>query len=218
MKLTTAITTISLLAPTALAIPSNESYTHAHAERDIATVKGVLTKIDTQVNSLSDAISAKPLNADAILKQADTLASTITDGTSTVNGQDTLNQLDALSLVSPTQKLADDTDSTVQSLIGIKSDVLKLGKGCTSLRSLEKLHDGATELSGAIVAKVPEALGDIAKGLSDKISAAIQKGADAFQGTCTKSAEAAPVKEDFPTPKMPVPVNPTPKAACSAPK
>ncbi|KAL4940092.1 hypothetical protein BDV06DRAFT_197502 [Aspergillus oleicola] len=134
--------------------------------------------------------------------------------------------MDALALVSPTQKLADNTDEAVQSLVDVKAEVMKLGKGCKSLQELEKLHDSATALAGAIVAKVPESLGGIAKDLSDKISAAIQKGVDAYQGTCTDSGSGDAsdsgdgASEDFPTPKMPIPVNvtprPMPSGSCAA--
>ncbi|RDW68820.1 cell wall mannoprotein 1 family protein [Aspergillus mulundensis] len=201
MKLSAAVAIFPLLAP-ALAAPSANL-----SERDIATIKNVLGDIDTQVNNLGSAITAKPLQADSIVSQADKLSTTITSGTSTVNGQDKLSQLDALGLVSPTQKLADDTDKTIKSLIGIKSNVNSLGKGCVTLQSLQKLDDGAKSLSSAIVSKVPSALGDIAGNLADSIAEHIQKGIDAYQGACDKKAEA---------PEQPAETKPAP-AATQAP-
>jgi hypothetical protein len=193
MKFTTVLTILPLLTP-ALAAPDIIDLT----ERDIAAIKNVLTDIDTQVNALSTAITSKPLKADAIVSQANKLLTTITSGTDTVNGQDQLSQLDALGLVSPTQKLADDTDSTIESLIGIKSDVNSLGKGCVTLQSLQKLDTGAKGLSNAIVSKVPSALGDIAGNLADSIAEHIQKGIDAYQGACDKKDVEAPAETEAP--------------------
>ncbi|KAL4967004.1 cell wall mannoprotein 1 family protein [Aspergillus stella-maris] len=216
MKLASTLTGFSLALATSVSATTHGA-THAHTARDLDTIKGVLSDIDTQVTSLNDAITAKPLDTSSIISQSNKLSTTITSGTDTVNSQDVLENLDALALVSPTQKLADNTDEAVQSLVDVKAEVIKLGKGCKSLQQLEKLHDGATALAGAIVAKVPEGLGGIAKDLSDKISAAIQKGVDAYQGSCTKSDSSSAsdsgsgTSKDFPTPKMPVPVNVTPR-------
>ncbi|KAL4902116.1 hydrophobic surface binding protein A-domain-containing protein [Aspergillus multicolor] len=207
MKLSVAAVIFPLLAP-ALAAPSANL-----SERDIATIKNVLSDIDTQVNNLGSAITAKPLQADSIVSQADKLSTTITSGTSTVNGQDQLSQLDALGLVSPTQKLADDTDKTIKSLIGVKSDVNGLGKGCVTLQSLQKLDDGAKSLSSAIVSKVPSALGDIAGNLADSIAEHIQKGVDAYQGACDKKAEAA----EQPAETKPAPAPAATQAPAEAP-
>lgn len=153
-------------------------------QRDIAAIKSVLTNINTQVNNLDSAITAKPLDAPTIVQKSDKLAQTIRDGTANVKGQEQLSSVDALGLVSPTQDLADDTETTVQDLIGIKGKVQELGKGCTSLKSLQELNSAAKGLSGAIVDKVPESVNSIAGNLSDKISGAIQKGVDAYQGAC----------------------------------
>ncbi|KAL6236506.1 hypothetical protein BDW75DRAFT_239161 [Aspergillus navahoensis] len=216
MKLAIALTILPLLTPS-LAGPSAINLT----ERDIATIKNVLTDIDTQVNALGTAITAKPLKADAILTQADKLSTTITSGTTTVNGQNKLSQLDALGLVSPTQKLADDTDTTIKSLIGIKSDVNSLGKGCVTLQSLQKLDTGAKGLSSAIVSKVPSALGDIAGNLADSISEHIQKGIDAYQGACDKKDVEESGETAAPAPAPAESVQPTktpskPAGSCAA--
>ncbi|KAL4999880.1 hydrophobic surface binding protein A-domain-containing protein [Aspergillus recurvatus] len=214
MKLATALTILPLLTPS-LAAPGAINLT----ERDVATIKNVLTDIDTQVNALGSAITSKPLKADAILSQADKLSTTITSGTTTVNAQDQLAQLDALGLVSPTQKLADDTDSTIKSLIGIKSDVNNLGKGCVTLQSLQKLNTGAKGLSSAIVSKVPSALGDIAGNLADSIAAHIQKGIDAYQGSCDKKEVEGPEETEAPAPAESVQPTETPskpEGSCAA--
>ncbi|OJI98813.1 hypothetical protein ASPVEDRAFT_38314 [Aspergillus versicolor CBS 583.65] len=176
----TLISLLAVLGP-ALASPTPLA-------RDLNTIKSVLSDIQTQVTSLNTAITAKPLKADPVITQSNNLVNTINKGASTVNAQDSLNQIDALGLVSPTQDLADDTDKTIESLISIKPDVLKMGEGCTTLTALNKQHKAATDLSSAIVAKVPEALGSTAEKLSGKISASIKKGVGVYKGSCDEEA------------------------------
>ncbi|KAL4875158.1 hydrophobic surface binding protein A-domain-containing protein [Aspergillus karnatakaensis] len=176
MKLT-VLSSISLLGSGALATP-------ALYQRDVAAILGVLTDINAQVNALESAITATPLDPDSIVSQSNTLVSTIRSGTTTVSAQPNLNQIEALGLVTPTQDLADDTESTVNSLIGVKDAILELGEGCTTLESLQEQFEAASGLSDAVVSKVPEALADISKELADTIANAIQAGIDAYQGSC----------------------------------
>ncbi|KAL3471580.1 hydrophobic surface binding protein A-domain-containing protein [Aspergillus californicus] len=215
MKLYTTISTLSLLAPGILASPTN-------AKRDVAAILGVLTEINNQVNVLETAITTTPLDPDSIVSQSNTLVSTITSGTTTVNAQAALSQLDALGLVTPTQDLADDTGSTVQSLIGIKDTIVDLGYGCTTLESLQDQFDAATGLSAAVVSKVPEALADISKELADTIAAAIQSGIDAYQGACDggePTTTAQPTTTAPPTStEPPTSTATTTRTACPAPK
>ncbi|KAL5332478.1 hydrophobic surface binding protein A-domain-containing protein [Aspergillus crustosus] len=200
MKLT-ILSSISLLASGALATPTL-------IQRDAAAILAVLSDINTQVNNLESAITAIPLNPDSIVSQSDTLVSTIRSGTDTVNAQPNLNQLDALDLVPPTQQLASDTESTVQSLIGVKEAILDLGEGCTTLESLQAQFDAANGLSDAVVSKVPEALADISKELADTIANAIKAGIDAYQGSCDGST---------PPPSSTTTGTTTTRTACPAP-
>ncbi|KAL4867205.1 hydrophobic surface binding protein A-domain-containing protein [Aspergillus spectabilis] len=204
MKLT-VLSSISLLASGALASP-------AHVQRDVAAILGVLTDINDQVNALESAITATPLDPDSIVSQSDSLVQTIRSGTSTVNAQPNLNQLDALGLVTPTQNLADDTESTVQSLISVKDAILDLGEGCTTLESLQEQFDAATGLSDAVVSKVPAALADISKELADTIANAIQAGIDAYQGSCDGGSGTPP-----PTSSATSTTTTTSRTACPAP-
>ncbi|KAL2825829.1 hydrophobic surface binding protein A-domain-containing protein [Aspergillus cavernicola] len=217
MKFYTAISAISLLAPGVLASP-------AHVHRDIATIQGVLSDINSQVNALETAITASPLDPESVLSQSDTLVQTITDGVATVNAQPALNQIDALGLVTPTQALADDTDATVQSLIGAQQAIVDLGFGCSTLESLEAQFDAATALATAIVSKVPAALADISQELADTIAAAIQAGIDAYQGSCDSGSTttAPPTSTPPPTSTTPPtstapPTSTTSRTACPAP-
>ncbi|KAL2867745.1 cell wall mannoprotein 1 family protein [Aspergillus lucknowensis] len=204
MKFCIALSALSLLAPGVLAGP-------AKVERDIATIQGVLSDINSQVNALQTAIQATPLDPEAIVAQSDTLVQTIKDGAVTVNAQPVLTQLEALGLVAPTQQLADDTDATVQTLIGVKEDIVELGEGCTTLEALQAQYEAAQELAAAIVSKVPDALGDIANELAQSISTAIQNGIDAYQGTCDGGEPTSTTEPPTSTP------SPT-RTACPAPK
>ncbi|KAL2812251.1 hydrophobic surface binding protein A-domain-containing protein [Aspergillus granulosus] len=178
MKFSAVLSALALVAPGVLASPT---------QRDLATIQGVVTDIQAQVNALQTAIESTPLDPDAIVAQSETLVSTIQAGATTVNAQPVLTDIEALGLVTPVQDLAADVESTVQALIGVKEDILALGEGCTTLEALEAQAAAAQQLSDAIVSKVPPALAEIAAELAATVSNAIQAGIDAYEGSCDGS-------------------------------
>ncbi|KAL3444296.1 hydrophobic surface binding protein A-domain-containing protein [Aspergillus insuetus] len=204
MKFSAVLSALALVAPGVLASPT---------QRDIATIQGVITDIQAQVNSLQTAIEATPLNPDAIVAQSETLVSTIQDGAATVNSQPVLSQIEALGLVSPVQDLAADVDTTVQALIGVKDDILALGEGCTTLEALQAQAAAAQQLSDAIVSKVPAALEDIATELAATVSTAIQNGVDAYAGSCDGTEPTSTTTTSEPTSTT----TSTTRTACPAP-
>jgi hypothetical protein len=204
MKFSAVLSALALVAPGVLASPT---------QRDIATIQGVITDIQAQVNSLQTAIEATPLDPDAIVAQSETLVSTIQDGAATVNSQPVLSQIEALGLVSPVQDLAADVDTTVQALIGVKDDILALGEGCTTLEALQAQAAAAQQLSDAIVSKVPAALEDIATELAATVSTAIQNGVDAYAGSCDGTEPTSTTTTSEPTSTT----TSTTRTACPAP-
>ncbi|KAL2784765.1 hydrophobic surface binding protein A-domain-containing protein [Aspergillus germanicus] len=204
MKFSAVLSALALVAPGVLASPT---------QRDIATIQGVITDIQAQVNSLQTAIEATPLDPDAIVAQSETLVSTIQDGAATVNSQPVLTQIEALGLVSPVQDLAADVDTTVQALIGVKDDILALGEGCTTLEALQAQAAAAQQLSDAIVSKVPAALEDIATELAATVSTAIQNGVDAYAGSCDGTEPTSTTTTSEPTSTT----TSTTRTACPAP-
>jgi hypothetical protein len=205
MKFSAVLSALALVAPGVLASPT---------QRDIATIQGVITDIQAQVNSLQTAIEATPLDPDAIVAQSETLVSTIQDGAATVNSQPVLTQIEALGLVSPVQDLAADVDTTVQALIGVKDDILALGEGCTTLEALQAQAAAAQQLSDAIVSKVPAALEDIATELAATVSTAIQNGVDAYAGSCDGTEPTSTTTTSEPTSTT---TTSTTRTACPAP-
>ncbi|KAL3462497.1 hydrophobic surface binding protein A-domain-containing protein [Aspergillus heterothallicus] len=206
MKFSAILSTLALVAPGVLASPT---------QRDLATIQGVITDIQAQVNSLQTAIEATPLDPDAIVAQSDTLVSTIQEGATTVDGQPALTQIEALGLVSPVQDLAADVDTTVQALIAVKDDIDALGEGCTTLTALEAQAAAAQQLSDAIVSKVPDALKDISTELAATISTAIQNGIDAYAGSCDGSNPTSTTTTSDPT--STTTTSSTTRTACPAP-
>jgi hypothetical protein len=204
MKFSAVLSALALVAPGVFASPT---------QRDLATIQGVITDIQGQVNSLQTAIEASPLDADAIIAQSNALVTTIQDGATTVNGQPVLTQIEALGLVSPVQDLAADVDTTIQALIGVKDDILGLGEGCTTLEALQAQAAAAQQLSDAIVSKVPAALEDIATELAATVSAAIQKGVDAYAGSCDGTEPTSTTTTSEPTSTT----TSTTRTACPAP-
>ncbi|KAH8698785.1 hydrophobic surface binding protein A-domain-containing protein [Talaromyces proteolyticus] len=170
-------------------------HTSAHpspnAKRDLASIQGVLTDIGTQVTSLDTSITASNPDPSAIVAGSTKLVSTINSGVTTVQASAVLSDADALGLVGPVQTLSGNVNHTITDLISIKSKVVSLGYGCTTLSQLQDQLKASNSLSDAIVSKVPAELQSIAKSLAAGISSAIQNGVNSYSDTCTSSSSAS---------------------------
>lgn len=175
MKLTLSFLTMALSA-SVLATPTGL------AERDLQSIKGVLTGISGKVATLHTAIkSYQGGNSQSVESASDTLVAAINSGAAKVKSSDDLNSMDALGLQEPVSDLKDDVKSTITDLNSKKQQIVAAGKGSVTLTDLKQQKTAALKLADAIVAKVPDNLQEIAQNLASGISDAIQKGIDDFK-------------------------------------
>ncbi|KAL2872596.1 cell wall mannoprotein 1 family protein [Aspergillus lucknowensis] len=147
-----------------------------------ADATDVIAQISDKVSTLDSAITSWTGGDYSKVKAAsDSLISTINDGASTVSSGPDLSNADALALTGPVQDLTDQVETTIQHLISKKEQAVSEGAGGTVKTALNDQYDAAQKLADAITSKVPDALTDIANELSAGISAAIQKGIDAYK-------------------------------------
>ncbi|KAL2832544.1 hydrophobic surface binding protein A-domain-containing protein [Aspergillus cavernicola] len=159
------------LATTALATPAKRQ----------SSVTDLIDNIAQQVAALSDAVSSFDGGDPSDVQSAsDTLVETITSAAEQVNSGDDLSNADALALTSPVQDLTDDVDGVVDQLISKQDQFVSAGAGGAVKTSLDDQYDAASSLADAISSKVPTALESIAAELSAGITAAIQRGVDAY--------------------------------------
>lgn len=197
MRFSAILVTLGLTG--ALATPTLTS-------RQNAPAAGVISDIQAQVSAVASAVSAfnggdpKPVE-DASTK----LVSVITSGTQKVSSGPDMTTTDALGLTQPVQDLTKQVQGVINDLISKKDQFVKANAGPTVYKNLQEQYTASDNLSKAISAKVPSSLSDIASQLSAGITAAIQKGIDAYKdagsstGTTSSTATETNTKTETST-------------------
>lgn len=193
MKL--SILSTVLAASQVLAVPTQVESPNL-VQRADGAIKSAIKAINVQVNKLDDAITATPLVLDTVIAKSNALLNEIQAAVATAKEQPDLAFGEAIGLTNPTTALAEDTEKTINDLIGIKSQIVAADKACKTLHSLQDQFTASNKLADAITARVPAALETIAARLSSRISDAIQNGIEAYQGTCSPggSSSSSPSK------------------------
>ncbi|KAL4864358.1 hydrophobic surface binding protein A-domain-containing protein [Aspergillus spectabilis] len=159
------------LATTALATPAKRQSSPAD----------IIDTIAEQVTALASAVDAFDGSDPAPVQDAsDTLVETINSAVDQVNSGPDLSNADALALTGPVQDLIDQVDGVISGLIDKQDLVVEAGAGGAVKTSLDQQYAAASALAEAISSKVPAALEEIAAELSAGITAAIQRGIDAY--------------------------------------
>jgi hypothetical protein len=218
MKL--SILSTVLAASQVLAVPAQVESPSLVQRADGAIVSAIKA-INVQVNKLDDAITATPLVLDTVIAKSNTLLNEIQAAVATTKEQPDLAFGEAIALTDPTTALAEDTEKTINDLVGIKSQIVAADKACKTLDSLQAQFTASNKLADAITARVPAALESIAARLSSRISDAIQGGIDAYQGTCSpgssSSSPSTPSSSATPTSSKPtVPTSSKPTVPTSS--
>jgi len=157
----------------------------------LATVEGVITAIQNKVDTFDSAAKSYTGGAPTALQSAsDDVISTTNSGVTTVNGSADLDETDALGLTEPVQTLTTHITTAINDLIAKKAQIVAACAGAATLTDLNNQKTAASALATAITSKVPTSLQPIASQLSAGITAAIQKGIDAFTGTTCSSSSS----------------------------
>ncbi|RHZ56403.1 cell wall mannoprotein 1 family protein [Aspergillus thermomutatus] len=159
--------------------------------RDAPAV-GVISDISAQTSALASAVSSyNGGDPSAVQSASDKLVSTINSGVDTVKSGADLSTADALALTSPVQDLTKQVQGVVNDLISKKDQFVAAGAGGAVYKSLQEQYTAADNLAKAISSKVPSSLSDIAAQLSAGITAAIQKGIDAYKDAGSSSSSSS---------------------------
>lgn len=192
------------MAAIVIASPAKHRMELGLTKRDATSIVGALTSVDTAVKALDGAITASPPVPATILPLAADLLTAINSGIQVVQASGALSDNDALSLITPTQTLSADTNTTITNLISIKSAIDAAGYGYETLQQLKQQFSAASTLSADIVKLVPAELQSTAQGLAAGIAAAIQNGVNAYAG------ETPPVTTSSTSTTTPAPTTSTP--------
>ena len=145
-----------LLAPAALARP------RALLKRDLATIQAAFANISSQVNTLDAGIKALTPSEDPATAVAQlTLSSrravvdALNAGTAEVTPTTALSIADAINLLSSSNTLVANVNSTVNDLIAQKPIVDGAGADGTVVRQLAARRSASKSFIAAVVSKVP---------------------------------------------------------------
>lgn len=168
---------LSCLATSAYArVAGNDARSFYVEERDLATITGVLSKVDTGINNLDTAVKAYTGGSGTnIISVANTLISTINAGKTTVDGQPQLSLADSLALQGPVKTITNSATTLVDDLTAKRSLIIS-NKLCATTRGLvTKIDSSANALIDSVVSKVPAAAQGIAEGLVADLKAVLAK-------------------------------------------
>jgi hypothetical protein len=154
----------------------------SNVARDLATIQGVISGIQTQTQALDTAVNAYTGDFGPVQSAATALQNLIVSGTSTVNAQPVLDLLDASQIASTVTGLSGVVNTTVNDLIAKTSTFVANGKAADVLQTLQAQKTASQALADALTSKVPADLQTVAAELSAAISDALTRGITAFTG------------------------------------
>jgi hypothetical protein len=143
---------------------------------DVAAIVTSVTALQDQVNKFQGAAQA-----DALIAASETVVTNIKKGVVDANASPPLSQDEAFQLVPPLSALIDVVNQTVSALIAKKQIFSDSGRGCEVYPQLVEQGTDSKAFSDALVAKVPDALKDIAAQISAPILQSLADGAAAFK-------------------------------------
>ncbi|KAK4150782.1 putative antigenic cell wall protein [Chaetomidium leptoderma] len=168
MKFTT------LLAPLALV---------GTALADGKAVVAALTKVDETTGKLGDAVTkwkGDIFGTLPIIAESTTLLVQVKKGTKTAEESEALDFDATLAVATATNNLVTSVNTTLSALMDAKPKFDKLLMSPLILVTLGLQKRATTDMSAAIIAKVPAELQELAKGLVAPIDASFEQAIDAF--------------------------------------
>ncbi|KXH60269.1 hypothetical protein CSAL01_03089 [Colletotrichum salicis] len=180
----------------------------------VTSVQGALTKLNTAVQGVgNDVASAQPILA-ASTEVQNTLSKAATD----IQGAQPLQLQEALGLQQTATDLTSSATTLIDSLVSKKSNFDQIGVSSVVLQNLQQQKTASASLGTAIVSKVPAIGQGIAQQSIDQITAALDKGIQAYSAGGAAPAGAKPATNTT-APPAAAPAKPkTPAAAPAAPK
>jgi len=153
------------------------------AERQVATIIGVVNNINTIVGSLDTAVKGFSGDPKPFLAASQEAQDTVSKGVETVKGASSITITDSVQVQGQVSNLQATIESVVSDLIAKKDALVSAGQGQTIYKNLQDQLSGAKALQAAITSKVPPEVAGIAATLSAGINTALEKGVASFKDT-----------------------------------
>lgn len=161
---------LNLLIPSLLALPA---VIGCGCGPDELSILDTLAKITTDTIALNTTLAAFTGSDDGltyILRNSTALQNDITTGASDASNAPPVVFQDALLLASATARLAQDTNSTIGTLINTKPQFDKLGASPIVLSTVQNLKAATANFSGVVIGKLPLDVAPVGEQLVDLIN------------------------------------------------
>ncbi|KAK2589981.1 hypothetical protein QQS21_012335 [Conoideocrella luteorostrata] len=157
------------------------------AERDLATIKGILDSVKTDLQNLDQAAKTATDDPEPLLKASNALIKSLKDGKSKADSSSDLTLTDAVGLTQPVQDLTKLGQTLADDFKALRPRVEKLGE-CDVVRTqISSISSGSDDLIKAVISKVPEAARDIANQLSAGLTKVLKQTQEDFSEQNCKS-------------------------------
>jgi hypothetical protein len=181
-----ASTIFSLLfAGVTLASPTKTVKT----KRDLAAFQSAFAAVSTAINTFDADVKALTPSTDVnaalpqLTSDSNAIVTALDNGVTTINAQPALSLLDSVSLLSLSNTLATNANSTVNDLISAKSIIDAAGEDGFVVTQLTSVKTASQAFIAAVVAKVPTSVQSVANSQASQVITALNNGITTFGGS-----------------------------------
>lgn len=150
---------------------------------DGAAIVDALNHVDSETTELQARVqnwSGDLLGTFPIITQSENVLSSIDDATDTAKDSDPLSAKEALGIATAVKTLATTVNGTMTAIINAHDDFEHLYIASIVLSNLETQKSASSEMSNAIIEKVPTTLQAIARNLAAPVDASFDQAIDVF--------------------------------------
>lgn len=183
-------------------------------QRDLATIKGVMATIGTDLVGLDNAVKSFSGDPSALLTASNALINDLKNGKTTVDPTGPLSLSDSLGLQAPAKDLQTKGDTLVTDIKAKKSALAAAGLCGVTFIQASSINTNGQALINTVVSKVPQDAQSIAKSIVAPLLKALQDAQDAFSPEQCQDGGSPPVSS---TPVTSTPPTSTPPVSTPPP-
>ncbi|KAK2595615.1 hypothetical protein QQS21_006662 [Conoideocrella luteorostrata] len=172
-------------------------------DRDLATIKAVMTTAGDNIIGLDNAVKGFSSDSGPVVAAADILIQSLKDGKAKVDPTDALSLGDALGLQDPAKDLQSKADTLLADFKARKDAIAKNGFCETTFTKSSAINAASKDLIDSIVSKVPQSAQGIAKNIVAGFLKTLQDAQDTFSPENCKNTGSPPASSGTSTVSVP---------------
>lgn len=174
---------------TAFAAPSFDKRDLAAFQSAFGAISSATQTFDTAVKALSSSSGVEDAKADLTAK-SNAIVDAVNSGTTTVNAQPALSLGDSVSLLSLSNTLVGNVNTTINDLTSKKSFIDAANEDAFVVSQLQSVKSASQTFIAAVVSKVPSSVQNIANTQAQQVITVLNTGITTFGGSVKKAGTA----------------------------